>query len=57
MRMYHMGGWGYGGYMGSSFLCTIIAIVVFIDLVLVGVWLWQKIKKEDKEANSHHKHE
>lgn len=48
MKMYHSG-FGYG--MGTSwFLCTLIALVVFIDLVLLGVWLWQRIQRESREC-------
>lgn len=47
-----MMGWGYGnnGMMGGNFgafsiLALLFWLVGFIDLVLVGIWLWQKIKK------------
>ncbi len=36
----HMGG-------GSSFLCSLVMIVVLIDLILLGMWLWKRIKRED----------
>ena len=37
---------GYGGMMGGSWLlCTITWLVVIVDLVLLGVWLWKQIKK------------
>jgi len=40
---------GYGGWgmMGSAgFLGLLTWLVLFIDLVLVGVWLWQRISKK-----------
>ena len=30
---------------GFNIFCTLIALVVLIDLVLAGIWLWQNIKK------------
>ena len=40
---YADGGWGMmGGGMGLLGLIT--WLVVIIDLVLLGVWLWKKIK-------------
>lgn len=42
-----MMGFGYGGYsgmMGGGF-GSIIAIVVMIDLVLLGIWLFKQINK------------
>lgn len=41
-----MMGYGYGGMMGGSVLGVITWIVVFVDLVLVGIWLWQQITKK-----------
>ncbi len=43
----NMMGWGYSGMMsaGFGFLGTIIWVVVLIDLILLGVWLWKKIQK------------
>ncbi len=46
MGIYHHG-MGYGSMGGNSFLCTLIMLVVLIDLVLVGMWLWKRIKRED----------
>lgn len=48
-----MMGWdyGYGGMMqggwgvGVGFLGFLFWVVVFVDLVLLGVFLWKKIKK------------
>lgn len=37
------GGWGVFGV-----LCVIFWIVVFIDLVLLGVWLWKQINNSKK---------
>lgn len=39
---YNMMNWG-GGF---SVLCVLIGLVVLIDLVLVGVWLYKDIKKK-----------
>jgi len=33
--------WG-GGY---DLLCLITWLVILVDLVLVGMWLWKQIKK------------
>jgi hypothetical protein len=45
-----MMGWNYGyvgSMMGSSFgfFGVLIYIVLLIDLILLGVWLWKKINK------------
>ncbi len=50
--MGYYGGGMMGGYAhhvggGSSFLCSLLMIVVIIDLVLIGMWLWKRIKRED----------
>lgn len=38
---------GYGSMMGAGGLLSgLLSLVVFIDLVLVGVWLWQQISKK-----------
>lgn len=38
-------GWGMmGGGVGP--LGSLICLVVLIDLILVGVWLWQQITKK-----------
>lgn len=40
-----MGYWGgYGGMMNSG-LGLIFGIVVLIDLILLGFWLWKQINK------------
>lgn len=42
-----MFGYGYGSMMGGAGGLGIITwLVVVIDLVLVGVWLWQQITKK-----------
>lgn len=41
-------GYNYVGMMGGgiySGLCFITWLVVIVDLVLVGIWLWKQIKK------------
>lgn len=40
-------GWG-GGMMGSGFgtLGIILWLVIFIDLVLLGIWLWKQVNKK-----------
>jgi len=37
-------GYGYGGMMGGGF-GSIVAIVVTIDLILLGIWLYKQINK------------
>lgn len=42
-----MMGYGYGSMMGGfGGLGIIVWLVVLIDLVLVGIWLWQQISKK-----------
>lgn len=44
-----MMGWGgYGGMMGSGFgvLATVFWLVILIDLILLGIWLWKQIQKK-----------
>ncbi len=42
-----MMGYGYEGMMGSmGALGLFIWLVVLVDLVLVGIWLWQQISKK-----------
>lgn len=38
-----MMGWDYGNLMGGFGL---IGVVILIDLVLLGVWLWKQIQKK-----------
>ena len=40
--MMNYGGWGTMG--GASVFGVITWLVVIVDLVLLGVWLWKKIK-------------
>ena len=36
---------GYGGMMGgASILGFLTWLVILVDLILLGVWLWKKIK-------------
>ena len=38
---------GYGGVMeGASFLGLLTWLVLFVDLVLLGVWLWKNVSKK-----------
>lgn len=39
-----MMGYGYGGMMGGG-LGSIAALIVIVDLILLGIWLYQQIKK------------
>lgn len=39
--------YGYGDMMwGGGGLDVLLWIVVFVDLVLLGVWLWKQINKK-----------
>ena len=38
------GGWGMMG--GYGLLGGIVLLVLFVDLVLVGIWLWQQVTKK-----------
>lgn len=40
-------GWDYANMMNSGFgfLGFFIYAAVFVDLVLLGIWLWKKIQK------------
>lgn len=41
-------GWGNGYYLvnpASGTFITIFQIVIIIDFILLGVWLWKKINK------------
>ena len=39
--------WGYGGGWGGgvSVFPFLIELVILVDLILLGVWLWKKIGK------------
>lgn len=39
----------FGGY---GIICAVISVVVLIDLVLLGLWLWKRIEKESKHHNN-----
>ncbi len=44
-----MGNWGYGmmNWVGGfGILATVFWLVILIDLVLVGIWLWKQIQKK-----------
>ncbi len=44
-----MGYWGAGNMMGVGGLATIFTafwIIVFVDLVLLGLWLWKQLQKK-----------
>jgi len=38
-------GWGYQGMMSSG-SGSILWIVILIDLILLGIWLWKQIQKK-----------
>ena len=38
----NMMGWG-GGF---GLFASLFSIIIFIDLVLLGIWLWKKIKSK-----------
>jgi len=43
-----MMGWNYGnmmGYQGFG-IGTLFALVLLVDLTLLGVWLWKQINKQ-----------
>ena len=40
-------GYSYGSWMGGAWiLCAITWLVLTVDLVLLGIYLWQKINKK-----------
>jgi len=39
-------GGGYGMMGGVGFWGTIFWVVILVDLILVGVWLWKQISKK-----------
>ena len=44
-----MMGYGYGGWSmmnGAGLFGGITWLVIIVDLVLVGIWLWQQISKK-----------
>lgn len=41
-----MMGYGYGGMMGGwAVFGSIMWLVVVVDLILLGIWLWKQISK------------
>lgn len=38
--------WDYGMMGGWGILCFLLWLVVMVDLVLVGIWLWKTINKK-----------
>lgn len=44
MMGYYGGGWGMMNGIGSFGLIT--WLVVIVDLILAGIWLWQQISKK-----------
>lgn len=41
-----MGPWEMGGYnSGFGFLASLFWIVILVDLILLGFYLWKKIQK------------
>jgi len=47
--MMNFGNWGGGYYMmnpGLGIFATAFCLVVLIDLILLGVWLWKQINKK-----------
>lgn len=39
-------GGSYGTMGGAGLFGTITWLVIVVDLILVGIWLWQKISKK-----------
>ena len=39
-------GYGYEGMMGVGAYGLITWLVILVDLVLLGIWLWQQISKK-----------
>lgn len=46
--MMNFGNWGGYNMMGSGFgvLAVVFWLVILIDLILLGVWLWRQIEKK-----------
>ncbi|MDO8498917.1 MAG: hypothetical protein Q7S44_03975 [bacterium] len=42
----NMMNWGGGGFAAFSVLGIMFWLVLLIDLILVGVWLWKQIEKK-----------
>ena len=47
---FYMMGYGYGGHGfmsgGGEIFGILFGLVVLVDLILLGIFLWQKIKKQ-----------
>ena len=42
-----MMGWNYGNMMGGfGIVGSLYSIVVLVDLILLGIWLWKQINKK-----------
>jgi hypothetical protein len=41
---YGNAGWGMMG--GAGIFGPLVGIVVLVDLILLGIWLWQKVSKK-----------
>ncbi len=42
-----MMGWNYGNMMGGfGVIGSLIWIIVLVDLILLGIWLWKQISKK-----------
>lgn len=39
------GGYSYGGMMNSG-LGLVFGVVMLLDLILLGIWLWKQINKK-----------
>jgi len=45
--MMNYGDGGYGSMMGGmGFFGSLVMVVVLVDLILAGIWLWQRISKK-----------
>jgi len=38
--------WGYNMTGGYWLACAILWLVILVDLILLGVWLWKQIQKK-----------
>ena len=46
MMGYWWGNQGMMGWEGAAFVFSLFWVVSFIDLVLLGLWLWKQLKKK-----------
>jgi len=42
----NMMNWGYSGMMGGNAFGSFFGIIILIDLILLGIWLWKQIQKK-----------